>query len=535
MARTFIHQPTQIFRSHQFDDNVAAGSALQTNSTTIESDLNALRSQVRRLLWAGVSGSWYDAITAPSGTNSARGLNTINTDLTDLEQKRFLFRRQALNVVNIATGSNFALLSSSLGTAPASFAVTSHPNLSLSFATGSIVALLSGAEGAYGSHSLAQTSGSSVLSPKNLVIVRDAWSGAHLTASNGKDVYGLLQAESAVVTGDAFNDTNRRTQISFVYEQVTNQTSSLAAASSTLVGGRSIMYSYVRRTALDDIPEDAYLSDSIFVDRVESSGGGSSGNANLTDITLDRAIDNQAGTVTQTQNIAIQIAAGFNWTFLSGTKELWQIASSDSTDLMTVNVDRISFSSSFVSTFNQGISVATGSSQVNVGVIAGAVNTLSGTTLLLSGGSQLQFTDFYGAASNYSGGKIPLATTTAEWNNFVAGFGNTQTILGAFTTLSQSISSSVGERVRYNAGVTADVSADTNITFPTNLDAALGSYVAKDFRKDVEIYYNGILLLPGSSSFSSNDVYPGNSHASGDLKFPYTVRSGSLISMVIYT
>lgn len=96
-----------------------------------------------------MSGSWYDAITVPTGSNSARGLNTINSDLTDLEQKRLLFCVQNLNIVDIATGSNFALLSVSLGTAPSNFAVVGHPILPISNATGSLVALLSGTEGVY--------------------------------------------------------------------------------------------------------------------------------------------------------------------------------------------------------------------------------------------------------------------------------------------------------------------------------------------------------------------------------------------------
>jgi len=533
MPRTFIDQPTQVFKSDQFDDTLAAGSTLQTASTSIQTDLNAIRSQIRRILWAGVSGSWYDAITAPSGSNSARGLNTLNSDLTDLEQKRFLFRNTNLNIVSVATGSNFALLSSALGTAPANFAVVSHPNLASTLATGSLVALLSGSEGTYAAHSMAQTSGSTVTSPKNLVIIRDAWSGNNITASNGRDVYGLLQVENGTVTGDVFNDSTHRSQISFVYEVTINQTSSLTPANAGAVGGRAITYSYVRRSSLDDIPEDAYLRDRIFLD-VPESAGGAGGGLTFTDITLDRAIDNQAGTVTQTQNIAIQIAAGFSWAFLSGTTELWKLVSSDTEDTMTVNVSRIAFSSSVASSFNQGISVATSSatSQVNVGVIAGTVNTLSGTNLLLSGGSQLRFADFFGVGSTYTGGIIPLSTSTIEWNSFVSGYG-VSSVLGAFNFISQSLSSSVKRR-RYTAGINVDTVADTNITFPTNLDAQLGSYVGRDFKKDVEIYYNGVLLLPGLTSADPNDVYPGTTISTGDLKFPFTVRSGSQLSMIIY-
>lgn len=529
MARTFISQPTQIFRSEEYSDTQPAGSTLQTNSTNLETDLNAIRSQIRKLLWAGLTGSWYDAVTAPSGSNSARGLNTINVDLSDLEQKRFLFRRQNLNLVSVATGSNFAFLSVSLGTAPANFAVVSHPLSASTFATGSIVALLSGSEGAYGAHSMAQTSGSSVLTPKNLVIVRDYWTGMRITSSLGRDVYGLLQIESGT-SGHAFNDTTHRTQISFVVEQVQNNTSSLVPAASGLIGGKSVSYAYVRRVALDDIPEDAYLSETIFIDFNDGGGGGSG--AALSDITLDRAIDNQSGIVSQDQNIDIRLAAGTHWAFLSASKELWRLDSSDTTDVLTVAVDRFTVSSSAASVFQAGISVATGSTPINLGLAAGTIATLSGSHLILSGGGRLNFSDFWGPQSNYSGGAIPLASSTLEWNNFVQGFGSQHTILGAFNYLSSSLSSSV-VRVRYTAGVTADINPNVNVTFPDNLDAALGSYVGKNFIKDLNIHLNGQLLLPGSS-IETNDVYPGTSAATGDLKFPMELRSGSLISMEIY-
>jgi hypothetical protein len=533
MARTFISQPNQIFSSERYNDALTVGSTLQSSSTTLETDLNAIRTQIRQLLWAGVSGSWYDAITSPSGSNSARGLNTINNDLTDLEQKRFLFRRQNANLVNIATGSNFVFLSTSLGTAPLNYAVVSHPLLVATNATGTLCAALSGSEGSYGSHSMALTSGSSLLTPKNLVIVRDAWTGLHLTASAGRDVYGLLQVESGTLTGEAFNDSTKRSQISFVYETVTNGTSSLAAVPALYVGGRTIEYSYVRRTALDDMPEDAYLSNTLFLDLAEiSSGAAGGGSVVAGDITLNTAIDNQAGTVTQDQNIAIRIAAGFSWTFLSGTKELWKLVSDDGGDSLIASVDTLLFSSSSPATFTDGIKVASTLSQINLGVTSGTINTLTGTNLIIKGGTRLGFSDDYGVTSTYLGGIIPFATSTLEWNSFVTDFGNATSILGALHVLSSSASSSL-HRTRFNAGVTTDISADTNVTFPTNLDSQLGSYVGRDFRRDVQVYLNGILLLPGSS-IETNDVYPGTSASTGDLKFPYTLRSGSQIAMVRY-
>lgn len=523
MARTFISQPTQVFSSELYDDTFVTGVNLQTTSSNLQDDLNAIRTQIRQVLWAGVSGSWYDPITAPSGTNSARGVNTINVDLTDLEQKRFLYRVQNLNVVTVAVGSNFALLSASQGTAPANFAAIGTTN-----ATGSVVAYLSGTEGSYGAHSVAQVSGSSVITPKNLVVIRDASTGLSLSASNGRDIYGLLQVESGSLTGDAFNDTTHRTQISFVFEVVANQTSSLQPATAAAVGGHSIEYSYIRRTALDDIPEDAYMSDRIFTDFANEVSGNF---AMYADITLQNAINNQVGTVTQNKNIAINLGAGFSWTFLSASKELWKLVSSDTTDTLTVAVDRIGFSSSFATTFQQGISVATGSTQIDVGVIAGTINTLSGNNLVLSGGAQLGFSDFFGPSSTYPTGIVPLAKSTIEWSNYFSYFG-ASSILGALKTLSQSLSGSASpKRIRTTAGVNTNVNANVNVTFPTNVDAQLGSYVGKSFITDLNVYYNGVLLLPGTSVSNANDVYPGTSAATGDLKFPYKIKSGSQLTL----
>jgi hypothetical protein len=526
MARSFLSQPTQVFNSENYDDTLVTGVSLQVSASSLEDDLNALRTQVRQVLWANVSGSWYDAITAPSGSNSARGLNTINVDLTDLEQKRFLFRRHNLNLVSIATGSNFAELSASLGTTPTNFAA-----VGASSATGSVVSLLTGSEGLFGAHSMAQVSGSTVITPRNLVRVRDAYNHFTLTSSNQQEVFGLIQVEGGTVSGDSFDDLTHRTQISFVHEITVNGTSSLAPASAALIGGKVIQYAYPVRVALDDIPEDAYLGNHIFID---TPMAGDSTAATLGDITLQRAIDNQVGTVTQNKNIDIALGAGFHWAFTSGSQTLWQVLSSNSEDLLTVMVDRIAMSSTFPTTFQQGISVATGSTQIDLGVLPGIINTLAGQQLVLSGGSTLGFSDQFGPLSTYTGGIIPFATATLEWTNFASDWGNQTSILGALHIISQSLSGSAQQRKRTYAGVTTTVNANTNITFPTNLDAQLGDYSGKNFLSEVNVFLNGQLLLPGSSVSDANDVYPGTSTLTGDLKFPMKLRSGSIISLEIF-
>jgi hypothetical protein len=493
------------------------------------------------MIHASVTGSWYDALQQVSGVYGiypARGLNTIGSDLVDVEQHRFLFRTQNLNLVFVATGSNFALLSSSIGTAPNDYIVLGTD----SYATGTLVALLSGSEGSYGSWSVAQISGSFVNAPKNLVIVRDAYTFDPVTSSyanGGQQIYGLLQVESSASTGDAFNDTTRRSQISFVRELNTNGTSSFTSASAADIGGRVIQYSYVKRINFDSLPEDAYLSNTIFVDYPNPV---SSAFATLTDITLQRALDNQSTTVAlDSDNTSIRLAAGVSWTFLSGTTELWKLVSdAGGANTLTYNLNQFRISSSLPSAFQLGIQAATGSTQINIGTTAGQIDSAAGLTLraasgsnlVLSGGTYIQFGDGYGGASTYTGGLIPFATSTAEWNSFQSGYPN-YSVLGAFNFISSSLSSSL-KRYRAQAGINTTVNADVNVTYPTNLDAPLLNYTGRAFSNDLNIYLNGILLVPGTSITNPNDVYPGTAAATGDLKFPMRLRSGSIITVEIF-
>lgn len=59
MSRTFINQTTQIANSNEYDDTLAATSALEfaSGSASIHDDLNALRSMIQRVIG---SGNWYD-------------------------------------------------------------------------------------------------------------------------------------------------------------------------------------------------------------------------------------------------------------------------------------------------------------------------------------------------------------------------------------------------------------------------------------------------------------------------------------------
>lgn len=522
MARTFVDQPTQVFHSDNYDDTFAPGVGLQTGSFDLEDDLNALRSQVRKILWADVSGSWYDTILGVANLTPARGLITLNSAVTNLEFQKFVYDVQSLGYVQIATGSNFVGLSVSGSTAPSGLAAVGLGTVTGSF-TGSLVATLpvSGAVGV--AHSLNMISGTSPILPRNMTIIRDAYTHETiLDYSHGTalEIYGLLQVQSGTVDGDAFNDNNHKTQISFVVEYPSGV---FAAADTNAIGGKIINYQYRARTTYSNLPEDAYAN-TVFVDI-----------PNLQSITLQQAINNQgATTVQQTNDININLNPGFHWSFLSGTTALWTLyAGPPGSNTLQINVNDFRVSSSFPAEFSKGIKVDLSGNEIDVGVIPGTINTPTGSSMILQAGNQLFFADGYDTFSTYSG-SLPLANGVFEWNNFATDFGAFTSILGAFHILSQSASGSMRRR-RANAGVTTNLNANVNVTFPTNLDAALLSYVGRSFVDDLNIYLNGILLLPGTTSSNSNDVYPGTSAATGDLKFPYKVRSGSQIAVERYT
>lgn len=92
-TRTLIQQDVQIRNtpSDVYNDDVAAGSAMQTAAATLSDDLNNVRSQLQRWLNGDTGGgNWYDDITTVN--SKKRGLNSLNSSLNTVEIHRFLFR-----------------------------------------------------------------------------------------------------------------------------------------------------------------------------------------------------------------------------------------------------------------------------------------------------------------------------------------------------------------------------------------------------------------------------------------------------------
>lgn len=105
MARTFIRQDTQIRNSDLYDDTLSVGSTLETGQTTVEGDLNALRSQAKRALFADNAGDWFADVNTPVTLDpgSKRGITNLNTDLHELERKRVLVEVHKMEGVHVGT------------------------------------------------------------------------------------------------------------------------------------------------------------------------------------------------------------------------------------------------------------------------------------------------------------------------------------------------------------------------------------------------------------------------------------------------
>lgn len=527
MGRTFLRQDAQIRNSVTYTDNIAAGQAnLETPSTNIEFDLNAVRSQLNRIMDTTIAGKWYDNVALIGGVR--RGLSQLGTDLLDIEQKKFLIRTTVLTDVSVTAAQNWELLNVAASEAPTRVAAVAAT------VQGAVVAqsALSGA--GFDVHELIEVAGVNAINPKNLLIIRDATTG-QVIQSSGRDVFGLLQYESTGVDGAAFNDVSggNRVKISFVRQ--TAGLDDLEACPVADIAGKTINYMYRDRYYLDLIPEQAFASDFSFVDQTAS-----------TDVTLDHAIDNQSGPATQQQNIDWRIDDTFTLDFQdsTGAVNLLRIMPNVAGDEIELNIDTLDINNANTADFLNGAAFDSGSQAINVGVTQGQIDsagkltitsTGAGNDLALESADELQFKDGYWSASTYD---VPLrlSDSSAEWDAFETAFGGEVSLLAAITSAKTSSS-----RSKTVAVVTSNVLADTNVsgaTAPINLDATLGNYTGKNFVTDVDVFLNGQLLRNGADAAANHDVYPGTTIANGDLKFEFGLQASpgnpDVITMIIY-
>jgi len=637
MSRSYLRQDTQIRNSGEttdYDDTVAAGSAMETSAVTLLDDMNSLRSQVNRILKADVSLNWYDDV--PTVNTKKRGLYDLNFDLDDIEEKKFLFRAQLLTDVTVPAavyasgtlsfGQNAgntetvtidsktytfqttltdvdgnvligATASDSLDNLIAAInlgagagtlyaaSTTLHPTVSAAAgagdtmdatakiagtaqntiattttvtnatwtqgatltggagdvvvlsaagsevptetaavnagtANGAVVATLSGDVGA---HALTEVSGANSIRPKNLVALVDGDTRNIIEGADGRDIYGLLQAESGVVDGDTFNDTDHQVQISFV--KINDTGDDLIQADGNDIGGTDINYAYVRRINLDAIPEQAFLS-GIFVDL-----------AGATSVSRQTAYDQQGTTPVELGNNAtLDVGAGY----------FWKIRDTNDADLLSViensggSASEIDFgtavdvfdNNAVTSDFANELKVDTSGTEIDIGVTAGHVETTGSNDLHIQAGGEIYFDDGNQTGSTWTQTDgIKLSDTTTEWDDF-------KTLYGEVSLLDAMVQSGIAEnRDKSCCAITsgAAITAGTNIAYDGGagrMDAQLGDYSSVTFPDDVDVYLNGQLQRGAATAI--HDVYPGDDAATGELKFTFTIKSGDVICMIIY-
>lgn len=506
MARTFIRQETQIRNSELYDDTKAAGSTLESANVSIEDDLNGTRSQLKRAIFADSAGDWFSDI--PTVNGKKRAISALNTDLDDLEEKRILFRVDKIGTdITVPASQNYVVLVQATSQTPAEVAAVGAGS-----ALGAVVAVLAGD---VGSHALTEVTGANALSPKNLCLVVDATSGDDILSS-GRRVYALVQAETGTVDGEAFNDTTKQAQLSFVRPNATYD--DLEAVPSADIQGKSINYSYVRRVALDSIPEAAFLSGN-FVDA-----------AAATAVTLDNAIDNQVGPATQNQNIAVRITDTFSWAFYdsTGATQILAIGADAGGDTVDINAEVFSVFAT-ENHFGAGLQIDENGQQINVGVTSGLIESTGANDLRILGAGELLLDDGNQTGSTWAQTTgIKLSDTTAEWSAFETAFGEVS-LLNAITSSKR--------RAKVYANVTANTNADTDVggvAGGTNLDAQLPNMSVGSFTTDYDVYLNGKLLRPGADASANNDYYPGTSLVNGQLRFEFRARTADVICVVPY-
>lgn len=508
MGRTFIRQVSQIQGSDTYTDNLAAGATLESSAADLEADLNGLRSQVNRIIGET---NWYDDISTVN--TKQRDLKDLNTDLDDLEEKRLICGTQVLANVTVPASQNYVVLGT--GQLP-----TVSAAVNTGTALGAVVATL---PGDVGTPALQEVAGPNALSPKNLVVIRDATTKDVITSSNGFEIFGLLQAENGVADGDTFNITDKQVQIQFVE----NSSDDLVAVAAADIENRVIEYLYPQRVSLDTLTDDCTWPPH-FTDQTTT-----------VDVTLDNAIDAQGATAaTQATDINVKMdTAGVKWAWQDDTStEIFAIVegSAGGTTAFNINAAVDTYTNSAVDVdFTNGGSFDTGAAgtTINIGTTAnqidsgGALSIVStGADLSLAAGDELNLTDSYRAGSTWSlTDGISLADSSAEWDAFEVAYGEVS-LLSAITTAKNAAGTASATKT---VGVlTAAVAADTNVSNNAgNLDAALSDYSSVTFLTDVDIYLNGVLLRNGADATANHDVYPGSNPNFGELKFEFPVTN----------
>jgi hypothetical protein len=529
MGRSIFDQDTQVKKSFTYNDGVAPSLAnYETNPTNLEDDLNNLRSQEQNILNRnGASfptGDWYADITAPSAleAGSSRGVNALNGALHLIEKKRVLRDVTRVGIdVTVTAAQNWEILGTGELPVQTTAAVGTVTTL------GTVVAY----NATFGAHSLAEVAGPHALNPKNLCMVVDADTGDPILSS-GRQVWALLQSETATDGHTITDATPTRVQLSFVRPNAAFD--DLEACPVGDIAGKTINYTYRERVRLEDLTEADFLRGAV----VDIGGGA---------ITPSRQVgyDNQGTTpVEMGTHSFLDLGTGLEWTIRDVLNAaLLRIVEGSTggatTFQLTGDVDIFDVNA-VTNDFLNGASFDTGAAgtTINVGVTAnqidsgGALKVASGGSgnLNLSAAGELNMTDGYRSGSTWSlTDGLALADSSAEWSSFETAFGE----VSLLNAIVQAKNASYRRRVW--SVCTTTVPAGNDASGPSNdnnLDTDLGSLAGGTFTDDYDLYLNGQYLRPGANASANHDFYPGTSLANGQLMFEFVLHVGDQLCLI---
>jgi hypothetical protein len=549
MAVTLIRPDTQIRTIDNYLDSLSPGITLETLSTSIETDIQGILSILNLHGDATGSGNWYDDVATVNAKK--RGLLQLNDDLDGIEEKRILCPVQVLTNVTVPNTQNYVILNVANSEAPSADAA-------IGTGVGAVVAVLGA--GLIGSHQLTEVAGSNSLSPKNIVILRDALSKDSIT-SNGQTVFGLLQAENGVVQDDSFNDTDKRVQISFVRN---NGSDSFEAVPIADIENKVIEYVYGKRDSFINLPEDCSFPNVTFSDQVA-----------VQDVTLDNAIDNQGSTpATMGTDIDVRISDSTGWAFQdpTGATDIFKVYRDGTTNRISADAFFMTFNNGATATWQKGLNIGVSVQGIQIGVDVGTIKTsgilkldasqriettealhidtagqtikigdtngliqtngnltletINANNMFLRSGANLYLDD----GNRLGSGRITelnITASTQEWTDLVTQYGSTASLA---SMLLQAKSESGEEYVEYD--VTTSITSNGN--FDPASDATLIRGTTPDYTNfdpdtyEVKVFVNG----NGPQSFgAANDYELGTTPASGHLNFKYKLKIGDRLTI----
>ena len=506
MSRTFIRQDDQIAKSDLYDDNIAPTQTnYETSPTSIEGDLNCLRSAVSYLKDQQV-GDWWATLLAPTTFEggAVRAIDNLNQDLHDLEHKRILRAVIAFPDTIVPALQNWVVLGA--GELP--------PNTTMAIGNVTTLGTVAAYVASFDAHSLAEVSGTSAIAPKSLVVIVDSLTRDPILTSGGLEIYGLAQTESSTNGSTATDTTPNRVQISFVTLSSTGH--DLIACPVSDIAGKTVDISWTERVYLTTLNEEDFLR------------GAAVDVAGSTTVTRQVAYDNQGTTpVELSTNASLDLnSAGIFWEIRDlANATLLRITEGSTGGTSTLQVAAatdVFDNNAIVNDFNAGATFRSGGSRpITVGVTDGVVASTAGALRLFAA------TDLYLDDLNQTGSTwaqtdgIKLSTNTGEWDLFETNFGE----VSLLNAINKAYSSAT--HTKTYAVVTGNVAANNDVSGPAgdnNLDVNLGSLAVGSFIQDYDVFLNGVLLRGGANAGANHDYYPGTSLAAGQLMFEFKLK-----------